>query len=202
MAQPTSVPGHPSGIHGPRRPTHRPVAFSHTENIAKLFACHAPIMVSGCRPYPFASRDKLYPGSTPTLLAEPRRVRPGSLTEDNPWPHVCFPTWESPDPLSPARALCVNGSEADKIPYRIPSAARGRDEWCEAGSERPTTRSRRATVLASTGPHLGRPTQEAHHALLAPCRAPFASPIQGRIQYASWLRRPMEAQPAALRFPR
>src|SRR3990172_538971 len=99
MAQPTSVPGHPSGIHGPRRPTHRPVAFSHTENIAKLFACHAPIMVSGCRPYPFASRDKLYPGSTPTLLAEPPRVRPGSLTEDNPWPHVCFPTWESPDPI-------------------------------------------------------------------------------------------------------
>src|SRR3990172_2512023 len=66
--------------------------------------------------------------------------------------------------------------------YHAPETpCRGRDEWCEAGSERPTTRSRRATVLPSTGPHLGRPTQEAHHALLAPCRAPFASPIQGRI---------------------
>ena len=48
-AQPTSGPGHPSGIHGPRRPTQRPVAFSMTENIEIPVACHAPIIVINAR---------------------------------------------------------------------------------------------------------------------------------------------------------
>ena len=49
MAQPTSVPGQPSGIHGPSRPTHRPVALLETENIAKPWACQAPIIVISAR---------------------------------------------------------------------------------------------------------------------------------------------------------
>jgi len=39
------VVGHPSGIHGPTRPIHRPVDFSMTENMAYPFACHEPIAV-------------------------------------------------------------------------------------------------------------------------------------------------------------
>ncbi len=42
QAQPTSVPGQPIGIHGPRRPTHRPLAFSTTENMLKPLIVHAP----------------------------------------------------------------------------------------------------------------------------------------------------------------
>ena len=44
-----SVPGQPSGIHGPSRPIHRPVSFSMTENIPKPCACHEPIIVINAR---------------------------------------------------------------------------------------------------------------------------------------------------------
>jgi hypothetical protein len=42
-AQPTSVPGHPSGCHGPTRPIHRPVAFSITEKLLKPLTIQAPV---------------------------------------------------------------------------------------------------------------------------------------------------------------
>jgi hypothetical protein len=45
IAHPISEPGQPSGCQGPRRPTHRPLDFSITENIAKPCACHDPITV-------------------------------------------------------------------------------------------------------------------------------------------------------------
>ena len=40
--QPTSVPGQPSGIHGPACPIHSPLAFSTSENIANPCIAHAP----------------------------------------------------------------------------------------------------------------------------------------------------------------
>src|SRR5215471_19016010 len=42
-AQPTSVPGHPSGCHGPARPIHRPVAFSMIEKLLKPLTIQAPV---------------------------------------------------------------------------------------------------------------------------------------------------------------
>src|SRR5271154_1000878 len=45
MPHPTSVPGQPSGIQGPRRPTHRCVDRSSTENMEKPCICHAPATV-------------------------------------------------------------------------------------------------------------------------------------------------------------
>ena len=48
--QPTSVPGQPSGIHGPSRPIQRPLDFSITENIAKPWIAHAPAIASKLAP--------------------------------------------------------------------------------------------------------------------------------------------------------
>jgi hypothetical protein len=42
-AHPTSVPGHPSGCHGPTRPIQRPVAFSMTEKLLKPLTIQAPV---------------------------------------------------------------------------------------------------------------------------------------------------------------
>jgi membrane-associated protease RseP (regulator of RpoE activity) len=46
MLHPISVPGHPSGCHGPNLPTHSPVAFSTTEKNPKPCRCHPPITVA------------------------------------------------------------------------------------------------------------------------------------------------------------
>jgi hypothetical protein len=43
--QPTSVPGHPTGIHGPPRPIQRPLAFSMIENIPKPWSAHEPAII-------------------------------------------------------------------------------------------------------------------------------------------------------------
>ena len=45
IAQPISLPGQPSGIQGPTRPSQRPLALSSTENIAKPCECQAPMTV-------------------------------------------------------------------------------------------------------------------------------------------------------------
>src|SRR3989304_5578492 len=71
------------------------------------------------------------PGPPPPPPAEPPRVRPGSLTEDNPWPHVCFPTWESPDPI-------------EKHPWVTPTT------YTPRVGRLLTTRSARPEPLAST----------------------------------------------------
>jgi hypothetical protein len=42
-AQPTSVPGHSSGCHGPTRPIHRPVSFSMIEKLLKPLTIQAPV---------------------------------------------------------------------------------------------------------------------------------------------------------------
>src|SRR5690606_34587284 len=49
MPQPTSVPGQPWGRQGPSRPTHRPLAFSITENMEKPAIAQAPVTVHSTR---------------------------------------------------------------------------------------------------------------------------------------------------------